>query len=56
VSTSRGRERVEVFTHDVEELRSAVRRSGAREGAIEFVDSMRLQPEEIVRVGKGRRI
>jgi len=56
VGTSRGRERVEVFTHDVEELRSAVRRSGAREGAIEFVDSMRLQPEETVRVGQGRRI
>lgn len=56
VSTSRGRERVEVFTHDVEELRSAVRRSGAREGAMEFVDSMRLLPEESVRLGRGRRI
>jgi hypothetical protein len=53
VSTSRGRERVEIFTHDVEELRAMVRRSGDRKGALEFVDSIRTKSTEAVRPAVG---
>jgi conjugative relaxase-like TrwC/TraI family protein len=55
VSTSRGRERVEIFTHDVEELRAMVRRSGDRKGALEFLESMPPKHREILQptVGLG---
>lgn len=40
VSASRGREQVQVFTDDLEELRAAVRRSGQRTAAVEFTQKM----------------
>ena len=40
VSASRGREQIQVFTDDLEELRGAVRRRGHRTAAVEFSEKM----------------
>jgi hypothetical protein len=43
VSASRGREQIQVFTDDLEELRGAVRRRGHRTAAVEFAEKMALR-------------
>ncbi len=49
VSVSRGREQIQVFTDDVESLRSAVRRDGKRLAAVEFLEAVRQHTGEAVR-------
>ena len=50
VSASRGREKVKIYTDDLERLRAALGRSGDRQSALEWLQKAGLKEEPAPRV------